>query len=107
MPHMRGDLRYAMRTLARTPGFTATAVAALALGIGATTAIFSVVNKVLLEPLPYPDPDRLVQLMAVSAVGNQSVVSIQKFTVWRDFNTVFQTIAAYEIGGPSVTLTQP
>src|SRR5436309_10452622 len=104
---MSQDLRFALRMLRRSPGFTATAVAALALGIGANTAIFSVVNKVLLEPLPYPDPNRLVQLMVESWVGNQTVVSIQKFTVWRDFNSVFEPIAAYEIGGPSVKLTQP
>ena len=77
----------------------------LALGIGANTAIFSVVNKVLLEPLPYPDPDRLVQLMSESAVGNQPVVSIPKYIIWRDLTGVFQSIAAYDVGGPAVTLT--
>jgi putative ABC transport system permease protein len=103
---MKGDLRYAVRTLARTPGFTVTAVAALALGIGATTAIFSVVNKVLLEPLPYPEPDRLVQLITTSDLGDQTIVSIQKFEVWRDFTGLFQHIAAYEIGSPSIRLTE-
>jgi putative ABC transport system permease protein len=99
------DLRYAARTLRASPGFSLSAIAILALGIGAAAAIFSVVNKVLLEPLPYPEPDRLVQLKSESWVGDQNVVSVQKFLVWRDFTVVFQHIAAYETGGPSLNLT--
>jgi putative ABC transport system permease protein len=100
------DLRYAALTLRASPGFSLTVVAILALGIGAGTAIFSVVNKVLLEPLPYPDPDRLVQLKSESWVGDQNVVSVQKYLVWRDFTgNVFDPIAAYEVGGPSLNLT--
>ncbi len=102
---VQGDLRFAARKLRRTPGFALTAIVALALGIGANTAIFSVVDKVLLEPLPYPDPDRLVQLMSTSALGDQPVVSIPKYVIWRDLTGVFQYIAAYDIGGPAVTLT--
>ena len=103
---MVADLRYAARSLRRSPGFTVTAIAALAMGIGATTAIFSVVNKVLLEPLPYPDPDRLVQLMTTSPLGDEPVVSIPKYTTWRDHTTVFERMAAYEIGGPGISLTE-
>jgi putative ABC transport system permease protein len=99
------DLLFAARALRRTPSFTWTAVLTLALGIGATTAIFSVANRVLLEPLPYPEPDRLVQLMSESAVGSQPVVSIPKYIIWRSLTGVFQSIAAYDAGGPAVTLT--
>src|SRR5258708_30103450 len=99
-------IRYAARTLLRSPGFTVTAVIAIALGIGANTAIFSVVNKVLLEPLPYPDPDRLVQLISPSPLGGQYVVSIPQYVTWRDNTPAFEYIAAYEMNGPGVTLAQ-
>ena len=59
---MRGDLSYAIRSLARSPGFTVAATLTLAVGIGATTAIYSVVDGVLLRPLPFADPDRLVSI---------------------------------------------
>jgi putative ABC transport system permease protein len=99
------DVRYAGRMLRRSPGFAATAVAALALGIGANTAIFTVVNTVLLQPLAYPEPDRLVQLELSSAQGNGNITSIPKFMVWREQTQVFQDVAAYDLGGPGVNLT--
>jgi predicted permease len=99
------DIRYAIRMLRRSPGFTATAIAALALGIGANTAIFTVVNTVLLQPLAYPQPDRLVQLELSSAEGNSNVTSIPKYAIWREQTQVFQDVAAYDEGGPGVNLT--
>ena len=77
------DLKHTIRMLRRSPGFTVTAIAALALGIGANTAIFSVVNAVLLKPLPYPDPDRIVQLMGVTPQGNFSAASVPMYNAWR------------------------
>jgi putative ABC transport system permease protein len=99
------DVRYAIRMLRRSPGFTATAIAALALGIGANTAIFTVVNTVLLQPLAYPQPDHLVQLELSSAEGNANVTSIPKYAIWREQTQVFQDVAAYDGGGPGVNLT--
>jgi hypothetical protein len=99
------DLRYAARMLLRSPGFAITAVLALALGIGANTAIFTVVNKVLLQPLAYPEPDRLVQLELSSPQGNANVTSIPKFNLWREQTQVFDAVAAYDQGGPGLNLT--
>jgi putative ABC transport system permease protein len=80
------DLRYGLTMLRRNPGFTIVAVLTLALGIGATTAIFSVVNAVLLRPLPYRDPDRLV--LVPSASGRD-------FLIWRDQAKAFESMAAF------------
>ena len=99
------DIGYAFRVLRRSPGFTATAILALALGIGANTAIFTVVNTVLLQPLAYPEPDRLVQLELSSAQGNGNITSIPKFNNWRAQTQVFSDVAAYDVGGPGINLT--
>ncbi|MGA3018255.1 MAG: ABC transporter permease [Bryobacteraceae bacterium] len=97
------DLRYALRNLRTNAGFTAVAVAALALGIGATAAIFTVVNGVMLAPLPYSQPDRLVRLGRKYPAGNGYSNSIPKFMVWRN-NDVFDCMALYEQGGLSMNL---
>jgi len=91
--------------LRRSPGFTATAVAALTLGIGANTAIFSVVYTVLLKPLPYPDADRIVLLMNSSPQGVSSAASVPKFNVWRAQTQVLEDVAAYDTGGPGINIT--
>jgi predicted permease len=99
------DVRDGFRTLTKTPGFTAVAILTLALGIGANTAIFSVVNAVLLQPLSYPNPDRLVELVWTSADGNNDATSIPKFNAWRQQTQVFDSVAAYDFSGPGINLT--
>jgi predicted permease len=99
------DIRHALRVLRHSPGFAATAVAVLALGIGASTAIFSVVNAVLLEPLPFPDPDRLVLLMNSTPQGNFPAASVPKYNLWRRQTRVLIDIAAYDSGGPGINLS--
>ena len=88
----------------RDPAFAAAALAGLSLGIAANTAVFSVVNKVLLEPLPYPHPEELVQLISDSPIGTQHVVSIPKYEIWRDMTVHFESMAAYDTTGPAVNL---
>jgi putative ABC transport system permease protein len=99
------NLRYALRALAKNPGFAAVAIITLALGIGANTAIFSVVNSVLLQPLSYPEPNRLVELEGTSPQGNFDATSIPKFNAWRDQTQVFDSVAAYDFAGPGINLT--
>ena len=91
------DLRYALRTLRRTPGFTAAAVACLALGIGANTAIFSVINGVLLRPLPFRNPEALVVVWEADPRQGQdrNVVSPANYLDWRAQSSVFAEIGAY------------
>ncbi|MDQ2918851.1 MAG: ABC transporter permease [Verrucomicrobiota bacterium] len=86
------DLRYAIRTLIKQPGFTVIAVLTLALGIGANTAIFSVVNAVLLRPLPYPEPERLVYLAEFSG-GADSAIALPDYVDWRKDSKSFQHLA--------------
>jgi hypothetical protein len=90
------DIRYGLRQLRRNPGFTAVAVLTLALGLGANTAIFSVVNTVLLRPLPYRDADRLVTVWSYnrSRGFNTDLVSPLDFGDWKSQNQVFESMAA-------------
>ncbi|HEY7509553.1 MAG TPA: ABC transporter permease, partial [Vicinamibacteria bacterium] len=97
------DVRYGARMLARTPGFTAVAVLTLALGIGANTAIFSVLNAVLLRSLPYPQADRLVFLTEWSEQVPQMSFSIANLKDVRDRSTVFEGVVGYN--GQNFVLT--
>src|SRR5213080_2692294 len=94
------DLRYALRQLARSPGFTVVAVLTLALGAGANSLLFSVIYAVLLRPLPYPDPDRIVALGFLprderAARQIADVVSHTAYFAWRDQSRSFAAVAAY------------
>jgi putative ABC transport system permease protein len=94
------DLSYAARALSRSPGFTVMALGVMALGIGANTAVFSVVNAVLLKPLPYPEADRIVSLStAVMTTGTRNpMVTIANFRDWRDQSASFEAMATYRGG---------
>ncbi len=91
------DIRFGVRSLLKRPGFTAIAIITLALGIGANTAIFSVVNALLLRPLPFKEPARLAQVWEANIKRGQNTmdVSYPNFADWRDQNQVFEQIAAY------------
>jgi predicted permease len=99
------DLKHAFRMLRQSPGFTITAIAALALGIGANTAIFSVVNTVLLKPLAFPQPDRIVVLMNSSPQGTWPGASVPKYNTWRRQTQVLEDVSAYDPGGPGLNLS--
>src|SRR5437867_1336665 len=97
------DLKFAFRQLLNNPGFTAVAVLTLALGIGANTAIFSVVNAVLLRPLPYPESGRLVWLSERGPNFPTMSISYPNFTDWRSQQGVFEQIGVYNWGSYNLT----
>src|SRR5688572_26441584 len=92
------DLKHSFRMFRQSPAFTMAAVAALALGIGANTAIFSIVNTVLLKPVPFPDPDNLVMMMNTSPQGQGPAASPAKFAHWRRQSDVLQDVSAFRTG---------
>ncbi len=87
-------IRFALRLFIKNPAFSAVAVLTLALGIGANTAIFSIINAVLLRPLPYPDADRIMVLNESAAPGQDFAVALPDYLDWRNDNTVFEHLAA-------------
>ena len=92
------NIRYALRAMRRTPGFTAAVVLTLALGIGANSAVFSAIDAVLLRPLPYPDADRLVELKQVHERSGESRVAPVRLQDWIRLNATFDGIAGYMVG---------
>jgi putative ABC transport system permease protein len=99
------DLRYGIRMLRKNPGFTSIAVLTLALGIGANTAIFSVVNSVLLRPFPYPESERLMQVWRGIPPPTRTLASVTQFLFWRENNRIFESMTAVEAVGAGVNLT--
>src|ERR1044071_7795766 len=99
------DFRYGLRMLTKSPGLTLVAVLTLALGIGANTAIFSVVNAVLLNPLPFPSPERLVALgqTAPESRAALSQFSFRNFADLREQSRAFERLAAYYNGNLTLT----
>ena len=104
------DVTYAVRTLAKTPGFTVIAAGVLALGIGANTAVFTLVNQVLLRPLPYPEPDRLFRISAVpkSLMFDPGLIMVDRnYSEFRRHNHSFESVAQVgSTGGMKITLTR-
>jgi putative ABC transport system permease protein len=97
------DLKHSLRGYRQSPGFTLTALATLALGIGVNTAVFSVVNAVLLKPIPFPDPDRLMMFMSTSPQGSGPGCSPAKFQHYREQTSVMQDVAAFRVGVVNLT----
>jgi len=97
------DIRQAVRTLRKDPGFTLVALTAIIIGIGSNTCIFSVVDKVLLQPLPYGDPNRIVQLGRKFPAGVSFTASIPKYMIWCD-NDVFSSMTLYDLEGPGFNI---
>jgi len=103
MESFLSDLRYAARVFRQSPGFTITALAALALGVGTNTAVFSVVDAVLLKPVPAPDPNRVVTFLSVDQYGPGVFASDIKFNLWREQTKVFREVSGYKTGGFNLT----
>ncbi|MGB7466659.1 MAG: ABC transporter permease [Candidatus Acidiferrum sp.] len=98
------DVRFGLRMLRKSPGFTAVAVLTLALGIGANVAIFTLINGLILRPLPYPQPDRVVQVDRQMKEGPYYGMSLMEFRVYQRQNQTFECLAAYDMLGSGLSL---
>ncbi len=105
MGELWNDVKHALHLFIKSPGFTIAAVSALALGIGANTAIFTVVNAVLLKPLTYPDADRIVEIELSGPDRNDPAASIPKFHIYQQQASIFKEVAAYDFAGPGFNIT--
>ncbi|MGO9337758.1 MAG: ABC transporter permease [Terracidiphilus sp.] len=105
MANFWNDVKHSLHMFIKNPGFTIAALAALALGIGTNTAIFTVVNAVVLKPLSYPNADRIMQFMNTGPHGNWPGASITKFHNWQQQTSIFEEVAAYDTSGPGFNIT--
>jgi putative ABC transport system permease protein len=105
MGNLWNDIKHSLHVFSKNRGFTFAVVAALALGIGANTAIFTVVNAVLLKPLTYPEADRIVEFLLPSSVLASNLACIPEFHSYRRQTNVFREVAAYDNAGPGFNLT--
>jgi putative ABC transport system permease protein len=105
MRDLISEIKHALRTLLKSPGFTIAAVAALALGIGVNTSVFTVVDAVLLKPLGYPNADRIVEFGFPSTMIASFLSSVPELHAYQRETSVFQDVAAYDMAGPGFNLT--
>ncbi len=99
------DLQFALRGLGKTPGFTIISILVIAVGVGVNTAVFSVINTVLLKPLTYPDPQSLFEMRITSPQGSFPGANVPKFNIWHQQTEIFQQVAAYDFGGAGLNIT--
>jgi len=97
------DVRFALRMFRKSPAFTATAICSLALGIGGSSAIFSVVNASILRPIPFANADRLVMIQDVPKAAATTPISYPKFQAWREQRDIFEELGAFTVGAMSLT----
>lgn len=102
---LKREFIFALRSLKKTPGVTLIAILVIAVGIGVNTAVFSVIDTVLLKPLTYPDPQELVSLTNTGPHGSFPGASIPMFSLWRQQSSIFQKVAALDFGGAGMNIT--